>query len=158
MALIVACQAEVNLNETAAMQTEKVSSIAVSAAALRVFSRDELALMQQPLRLSLMHLISQREKQDGPPPARGGIAERSRTFQRGSRQRRRQQRAEDARMPVSSSVLGSRRALLTSMIWARGPERFSPVDLSGRLKKIPLASDLGFVSKGCPRQGNGPSA
>ena len=48
--------------------TEKVSSKDISAAALRVFSREELTQMPEPSRLSLGVLISKRLKKEGPPP------------------------------------------------------------------------------------------
>jgi hypothetical protein len=48
--------------------TEKVSSKDISAAALQVFSREELQQMPEQVGLNLMHLIAKRLKQPGPPP------------------------------------------------------------------------------------------
>ena len=47
--------------------TEQTSQNAISEAALKVFSRDELVQMPKQQRLSLMHLIAQRLDKQPPP-------------------------------------------------------------------------------------------
>ena len=50
------------------MKNEPASSTAISEAALKVFSRDELTAMPKPQRLSLMGIIGRRLDKKGPPP------------------------------------------------------------------------------------------
>ena len=50
------------------MNKEPASSSAISAAALKVCSREELIQMPKPQRSSLMHLIARRLDEPGPPP------------------------------------------------------------------------------------------
>lgn len=60
------------------MTTEQTSSNAISAAALRVFSLEELRQMPRPQRLGFLHLIAKRLKSGKPEPTLAeleGIAE-----------------------------------------------------------------------------------
>lgn len=50
--------------------TEKVTSADISAAALRVFSREEIQQMPRPMRLSLASMIARRLEKPGPAPTR----------------------------------------------------------------------------------------
>lgn len=51
------------------MSNEKpVTAADIKAAALKVFTYDELAQMPKPLRSSICHLIGKRLAKDGPPP------------------------------------------------------------------------------------------
>jgi hypothetical protein len=56
------------------MSNEPASSNAISAAALKIFSREELTQMTQPRRLSLMGMIGRRmRREDLPPPTQAEL-------------------------------------------------------------------------------------
>ncbi len=57
------------------MKKDPVSSSDISAAALKVFSREELVAMPRPQRLSLMSMIERRLNKDDPPPTLAELQE-----------------------------------------------------------------------------------